>query len=122
MKFQTLLASVRSFRILGVALPLAALLCAAPLTPAARAAAPSNPHIYIYDDLFGLTDVTDTYDGSSVVSLTGEVIYVNIVAVPTSGVGQHTTELTPCDNGVGQHTTEIVVDDTNSEIVGFVVP
>ena len=120
MKIQILFASVvRSFRSLSVALPIAALLCAAPLTRSARAdAAPS--HIYLFDSVFGLTDVTATYDGSSVVDITGEVIYVSII----TGAGGHTTDSSPNDpasiiTGAGGHTTDLVLDDANS-IVGIV--
>lgn len=140
MKIQISFASVvRSFRSLGLALPIAALLCAAPLTRSARAAvAPS--HIYLFDSVFGLTDVTATFDGSSVVSITGEVIFVNFVTVPNNGggatgagghttdiaggatgAGGHTTDIVGGATGAGGHTTDLVLDDANS-IVGIVTP
>lgn len=134
MKFQTLSASVRSFRFVGVAL-LIALGCSAPFTRAS--AAPTSAHIYLYDNIFGITDVTNTYDGASVVSLTGDVVYVAFLTVSANGstnfgtsAGQHTTDFgtsagqhtTDFGTSAGQHTTDIIVDDTTGAVVGFVAP
>jgi len=66
----------------GVAL-LIALGCSAPFTRAS--AAPTSAHIYLYDNIFGITDVTNTYDGASVVSLTGDVVYVAFLTVSANG-------------------------------------
>ena len=142
MIFQNFSASVRSFRILGLA-SLMALLCAAPL---ARAATPASSHIYLYDDLIGFTDVTATFDGESVVSAWGDVVYVafgtlngdGTVSFATSAgqhttdfatsAGQHTTDFatsagqhtTDFATSAGQHTTDIVVNGDTSKIVGIV--
>ena len=139
--FAPLAASLRSLRAFGLVLPVAALLAAAPVSRAAANSA--NPRIYLFDNVFGLVDVTATFDGASVVNLSGEVVYVNFIA-PSSdtGAGQHTTDRTPnsdtgagqhttdshpnCDTGAGQHTTDrgitaIMVD--NDDIpVGVVAP
>ena len=115
MNFQILFASLRSLRITGLAL-LLALLCAAPLSRSARADdAPVSGHIYLYDDLIGFTDVTSTFDGDSVVSVFGDVVYVTFA----TSAGQHTTEFA---TSAGQHTTELVIDNDTSEIVGIVAP
>ncbi len=109
--------NIRNFRIAGVALTLTALFCAAPL-PRAEAAA-AAPRIYLYDNIFGITDVTATFDGSSVVSITGEVVFVNFAPLDPDNK-QHTDELTSDPNSK-QHTDEIVLDDANN-VVGFVAP
>ena len=128
-------AFVRSFRVPILALGMA-LLCAAPLSRSARAdATPSADHIYLYDDLFGFTDVTDTFDGESVVSVTGDVVYVTFGVLHPDGTvtaaisaGQHTTDIAisagqhTTDISAGQHTTDILIDDETFEIVGFAAP
>ena len=109
MKIQSLFASVRSFRILCLALPTAALLCAAPLTRSAQAQSTAQ-HLYLFDDVFGVTDVTSTFDGSSVISVTGEIISVRVITMSNdasiiTGAGGHTTDII---TGAGGHTTDII--------------
>ena len=113
MKIRSLFASVRSLRFLSVALPLTALLCAAPLARAESAPA----HIYLFDTVFGFSDVTATFDGASVVGPSGQVVFVSFVTVLSNGTGagQHISDLVPTaptnGTGAGQHISDLVPND-----------